>query len=87
MARKSRQNQEDRSPGFLSYARHAVPIVYDVFSAWRDRRKWDEVLADLELLAARSEKQARAIRVLTAAVLVLSLWTAGLTVFVLTRLH
>ena len=87
MARKSRQNQEDRTGGFLSYARHAVPIVYDVLSAWKDRPKWDEVLADLELLAARSEKQARLIRFLAATVIVLSIWALGLTAFVLTRLQ
>lgn len=87
MSRKSRQNQEGRSGGFLSYAREAVPIVYDVFSAWRDRPKWDEVLADLELLAARSERQGRVIRYLAWAVGVLLLWSAGLTAFVLARLH
>ena len=87
MSRKSRQNQEDRPAGLLTCARHALPLFYDVFSAWRDRPKWDEVLADLELLAARSEKQARTIRILISIVSILSLWSIGLTAFVLLRFH
>jgi len=85
MARKSRQNQE-QPPRLLTYVRHAVPFAYEVFSAWRDRPKWEEVMADMELLAARSEKQARVIRILTGCVLGLAAWCLALTVAVALRL-
>lgn len=78
MARKSRQNQEE-PPRLFTYVRHAVPFAYELFAAWRDRPKWEEVMADMELLAARSEKQARIIRILTGLVIVLALWCLALT--------
>lgn len=82
MARKSRQNQ-DSTPALIRYAKHTLPFLFEIFTAWRDRPRWEEVQKDLELLAARTEKHASRVRILTILVIFLFLWCAGLTVFVL----
>ncbi|MCE9599122.1 MAG: hypothetical protein K8S54_14260 [Spirochaetia bacterium] len=67
--------------GLFRYLRWAGPVAIDVFTAWRDRPKWEEVMTDIELVAAENEKLSRRISILVIVLTILFVWNVGITLF------
>ncbi len=83
MARGAKEKQS--SQGMVTYLRTWLPLMYDVFTAWRDRPKWEEIMADLELVARENEKLRRRTTWLTALLGIIVLWNIALTFLLLHR--
>lgn len=81
----AKKGSKESSQGIITYIRTLAPLAYDVFTAWRDRPKWEQIMADLELVAQENEKLRKRSVLLTAFLGALFLWNAVLTYFLFAR--